>query len=336
MTLDAAALAPYGWDARVEARMASAVSEGLVPGGVPGRVVRVEKGGCFVRTPAGERLAVTDGAAAVGDWVLAADDGSTLVVAHVVDRWSALVRHDPETATRQVLAANVDLVLIVAPLDRLRLARLERELLLAWESGARPLVVLTKADIVRDAARAGRDVASRMTGVEVVVTSSVTGAGVDDVARALQPNRTAVLFGASGAGKSTLANALIGDDVLATGAVREGDKRGRHTTTSRQLVPLARGGVLIDTPGLRSLSIWQSEDGLAAVFGDLEEMATGCRFSDCRHDAEPGCAITQALQAGDVDAGRVTSYLKLLREVEDLDRTPRGRGPSGRRTNRRA
>jgi len=317
------ALIPYGWDERVAALVGSAARDDTVAG----RVVRVERApkeqgfiaSAIVRLPDGDVLATSaDDFPAVGDWVLVrVVDDDTKLLEVVLDRWSALTRQDPgDEHSLQVLAANIDVVLIVAPLDRLRIARVERELLVAWESGARPVVVLSKADVADDLDRTLDEVQSRLAGADVVVTSARSGAGLDEIAAVLHPNRTAVLFGPSGAGKSSLANALLGDDVLATGDVREGDHRGRHTTTSRQLVPLPRGGVLIDTPGIRSISVWRGEEGLSAAFADVEEVATACRFRDCRHQSEPGCAVHAAVADGSLDAQRVASYLKLLREVE--------------------
>ena len=312
----------YGWNERVAAWWAS-VERGEWR---PGRVVRVERapgnqgftGAGIVRLSDGEVLAATNAAPpAVGDWVAVhAGDEEIAIIHALLPRWSALTRQDPgDENTEQVLAANVDVVLIVAPLDRLRVSRIERELLVAWESGATPMVVLTKADLDRKAAARASDLTDRFRGTEVVLTSARTGAGLDALVAALQPNRTAVLFGPSGAGKSTLANALIGDDVLATGDVREGDHRGRHTTTTRQLIPLGRGGVLIDTPGLRSVGVWGGEEGLAAAFADVEQFTEACRFRDCRHESEPGCAVTDAVARGELEAARVESYRKLHREV---------------------
>ena len=322
---DAPALVPYGWDDRVATLFASL--ERVVEDAAPARVVRVERGACAVQTEGGERVAATVRTmpAAVGDWVVVrpSDDRSrSMVVDAIVPRWSALTRQGSEhDHDEQVLAANVDVVVIMAPLDRLRIARLERELLVAWESGAVPLVVLTKADLDADASSSLEMVRARLVGTDVVLTSAVTGDGVADVGAQLQPNRTAVLFGPSGAGKSTLANALLGEEVLATGAVREDDRRGRHTTTSRHLLPLPGGGVLIDTPGLRAIGIWSGDDGLAAAFADIIELAESCRFRDCQHDREPSCAVLAAVEAGDLDAARFASYQKLHREV--ASRRPR-------------
>jgi ribosome biogenesis GTPase len=313
-----AALAPYGWDERVATLYAS------VPAGdhVPGRVVRVERGACSVQSPGGTRLARGELLPAVGDWVaLRLVDHERAAVEAVLSRWSVLSRQDPAREAEQVLASNLDVVLVVAPSDRLHLARVERELLIAWESGAVPVVVLTKADLLEPTDDMRATAERRLVGAEVILTSTRTGEGIDEVARVLQPNRTGALIGPSGAGKSSLANALLGEDTLATGDVRDHDRRGRHTTTSRQLVPVPGGGVLIDTPGLRSLALWRGDDGLSAAFADVEELGLLCRFDDCHHDREPGCAVQAAVAAGTLDPDRFASYRKLLAEVAYAERS---------------
>jgi ribosome biogenesis GTPase / thiamine phosphate phosphatase len=181
----------------------------------------------------------------------------------------------------------------------------------AWDSGARPVVVLTKADLA-DASTAD-ELGQRLL-ADVLVTSATTGAGLEDVIQALKPDRTAVLIGPSGAGKSSLVNALVGLEVLAVGAVRDADHRGRHTTTSRQLIPVPGGGVIIDTPGLRSLGL-VSDGGVDSVFPDIEALAAACRFSDCKHGPEPGCAVVAAVVDGSLEPARLSSFKKLLREA---------------------
>ena len=245
---------------------------------------------------------------AVGDWVVATSDRLEAVLA----RWSSLERQDPDSGKAQVLATNVDLVLVTVPADRPNAARTERELTLAWDSGARPVVVLTKTDL-GDEGLAG-ELASRLVGADLVATSAETGAGVDQLATLLAPGRTAVLLGPSGAGKSTLTNALVGEHRQATAAVRAEDRRGRHTTSSRQLFALDGGGVIIDTPGLRSLGLMSAE-GIGEVFPDVDEYASDCRFRDCQHRDEPGCAVTAAVAGGKLAAERLASYRKLAREA---------------------
>jgi len=302
-------LAPLGWSERVRALY----GELDAPGARRGRVVRVERSACVVATPDGPVLAGASVLPAVGDWVAVEVRGGRSAVRGVVDRWSAVAREDPSGDRVQVLAANVDIVLITTPVDRPSAARVERESVIAWESGARPVVVVTKVDL--DGQGYVDELRDRLTGVDVLATSSATGEGVGEVATVLQPCLTAVLLGPSGAGKSTLANALVGSDELATAAVREGDHRGRHTTTSRQLVVVPSGGVLIDTPGLRSLGLSGEGGGIDAAFADIAELAAGCHFTDCRHEREPGCAVVAAQETGALDPERLASYRKLEREL---------------------
>jgi ribosome biogenesis GTPase len=307
-------LVALGWDERVQARWASleVVADGAAAPVEPGRVVRVSRAACVVATRTGEHLATAAVLPAVGDWVAVEVGDDRAVVREVVERWSALVRQDPVGDRVQVLAADVDLVLVTAPADRPSPSRVEREIVIAWDSGARPVVVVTKADLDSGYAETLGD---RLVGVDVIPTSVRTGAGVAEVAAVLQPNLTAVLLGPSGAGKSSLANALLGEDRLATGAVRDLDARGRHTTTSRELVVVPGGGVLIDTPGLRSLGLAGDGSGLEAGFEDIATLAADCRFADCDHEHEPACAVRAAVDAGDLDPDRLASYHKLQREL---------------------
>ncbi len=317
-----AELVPFGWSGRTAALLADHQT--------PARVVRVDRDRCIVVSPSGETTASAarlDRSVAVctGDWVALEPSGHGAVpwnIVAIAERWSLLERADPRSDGRSVdvaqpLAANVDVVASVHPLDRaLSINRIEREVALAWHAGAVPVVVLTKADRHDDPDAAAADVEHRLIGVDVVVTSALsTDAGIDEVRSRLRPDRTLMLLGPSGAGKSTLANAVLGDHVLDTGEVRTSDARGRHTTTARHLVPVPGGGVLLDTPGIRSIALLDAGDGVSAVFGDIEELATRCRFSDCAHQSEPGCAITAAIADGDLDAGRVKSWRKLQREL---------------------
>lgn len=315
------ALADLGWSDRVlalftshrEVAMQRAGATGVTgapsASGVPARVTRVERSACLAVGPDGvERPLRAEPLPAVGDWVVMADGA----VRHVLPRSSALTRVDPDGAGVQILAANVDVVAVVTPADRSSPARVERELLLAWDSGAMPLVVVTKADLDTDGVAAA--LGARIAGVDVIAVSAATGSGVEALRSRLRPDRTAVLVGPSGAGKSTLANALLDDERLATGEVRDGDRRGRHTTTSRQLLAIPGGGVLIDTPGLRGLGLAGDVD-VGEGFPDIEALAARCRFSDCRHEREPGCAVTESIATGALDADRLRSFRKLAREV---------------------
>jgi ribosome biogenesis GTPase len=205
-------------------------------------------------------------------------------------------------------------VLVTCPADRPSIERVERETVLAWDAGAQPAVLVTKADLdTDDVAGALRD---RLVGVDVLRTSASDRSGVAAVAALLAPDRTAVVLGPSGAGKSTLINALLGEDRLATAAVRDEDARGRHTTTTRDLVAIPTGGVVIDTPGLRSLGLGTDRDvGMANAFADIAELAEGCRFRDCVHGSEPGCSVREAVRTGELDADRFASYQKLAGEL---------------------
>ena len=317
-----AALVPFGWDDRVAALYASSDPDPDPLVHIPGRVVRIDYDRCLVAT-AGDPKPVSATAwplPATGDWVRlrlpddgpdGTNSGAPPAVDHVLPRWSALTRED------QVMAANVDVVLVVASLDTpINLNRIERQLVLAWDSGAKPVVILTKSDCHPDPKEVVVAVEARAGGVDVVLTSSTLDSGVDEVAAHLRPNRTAVLLGPSGAGKSTLANRLLESEVQATGAVREGDHKGRHTTTSRDLILVPAGGVLIDTPGVRSLTLAGAEDGLAAAFSDVGALAEECKFRDCRHEGEPGCAVHAAVEAGLLDADRVANFRKIERDLE--------------------
>jgi ribosome biogenesis GTPase / thiamine phosphate phosphatase len=309
----AGALESLGWDDRVAALFAAITDPRLVPA----RVVRVERSACVIATSSGEHVARASALPAVGDWVLASHGGNNVgrddvAIVTIAQPWSTLSRRDPE-GRLQVLAANVDIVLVTAPADRLNPARVERETVMAWDSGARPVVIVTKSDL----AEAGQveDLRSRLVGVDVVATSAVSGVGLDEIRALLQPCRTAVLLGPSGAGKSSFVNALLAEERMAAGEVRAGDHRGRHTTTSRQLLVVPGGGVVIDTPGLRSLAMAGDGAGVAAAFADIEDVARRCRFGDCGHVTEPGCAVVAALANGDIDPDRLRSYRKVQREI---------------------
>ena len=306
------ALVPFGWDERVSALYLSVASADHQPG----RVGRVDRDRCTVLTASGRVRAAADVLPTTGDWVALRMEPAPAVDV-ILPRWSSLEREG------QLLAADIDVVFVVAALDRpLNLNRIERELVLAWDSGARPVVVLTKADAVADADVLEKTVAARAVGTDVVLTSASSGLGVDSILGHLRPNRSAVLLGPSGAGKSTLVNRLLSEEAQATGDVRSGDHKGRHTTSSRHLLVVPGGGVLIDTPGLRSVGLTGAEGGVALAFPDVEEMAEGCRFRDCRHAGEPGCAVAEAVADGRLDAERVASYVKLQGELEESAKEP--------------
>ena len=318
------ALELLGWDGA----FADLFAPWAAGGHRPGRVIAAHRGGDLVATAQGELLAQATGRLrhlagpsvaglpAVGDWVAVRDDR----IHAVLPRRTAVTHRTPGTAAHeQVLAANVDLVFaVVAPGRDANPRRVERLLALAWESGGQPVAVLGRADLCPDW---GTDVGTELAGlaavapgVRMLALSCYTGQGVDEIEALLAPGRTAVLLGSSGVGKSTLVNRLAGRDLLATGEIRD-DGKGRHTTTTRQLVVLAQGGLIIDTPGLRELGLWTSTAGTAAAFDDVEALAAECRFDDCRHRTEPGCAVLEALEDGRLPADRFAAWVKLQREL---------------------
>ncbi|MCX4457786.1 ribosome small subunit-dependent GTPase A [Streptomyces sp. NBC_01340] len=336
-------LALYGWDGEWEAEFAPYAAQGLLPG----RVVRVDRGQCDVVTPAGVIRADTEfvvprdpmKVVCTGDWVAVDPEGDDpRYVRTLLPRRTAFVRSTSSKRSEgQVLATNIDYIVICVSLAlELDLGRIERFLALAmssstgeallhtsglsWESGAQPLVVLTKADLVPDAATLGhlvQDVERAAPGVSVLPVSSSAGEGLDVLAAVLSGG-TSVLLGQSGAGKSTLANVLVGEDVMDVRAARDVDGKGRHTTTTRNLLVLPGGGVLIDTPGLRGVGLWDAETGVGQVFSEIEELAADCRFHDCAHVAEPGCAVLAAVDSGALPERRLDSYRKLLRENQRI------------------
>ncbi len=258
---------------------------------------------------------------AVGDWVaVAARPGARAVIHAVLPRRTCFSRKVAGAATaQQIVAANVDTAFLVCGLDGdFNPRRVERALLLAWESGAAPVVVLNKADVCADVEARLGEIEAVAPGVPVVVISAAQGSGLRALSAWLAPGRTVALFGSSGVGKSTLANRLLGDERQATRAVRAGDDRGRHTTTRRELLALPGGALLLDTPGLRELSPWAGEDSLRAAFDDVDELARGCAFSDCAHTREPRCAVRAAVDDGRLPSERLASWRKLQAELRAL------------------
>lgn len=320
------ALQSYGWDDAWADEFAPYVAEGLLAG----RVVRVDRGQCDVVTADGVLRADTAfvtphdplRVVCTGDWVAVEPAGTPRYVRTYLPRRTAFVRSTSSKRSEgQILAANVDFAVVAVSLAvELELGRIERFLALAWESGAQPVVVLTKADLVPDPVTLGhlvQDVETTAPGVAVLPVSAATGDGLDVLAAVLSGGTT-VLLGQSGAGKSTLANALIGEDVMDVRAARDVDGKGRHTTTTRNLLALPGGGVLIDTPGLRGVGLWDAESGVGQVFSEIEEFAADCRFHDCAHVAEPGCAVLIAVESGALPERRLDSYRKLLRENQRI------------------
>jgi ribosome biogenesis GTPase len=295
------------------------------PGTVAGRVGRVDRGRFQLLSTDGSVPVSTTGVSpvCVGDWCTvhrtAAPDGDTYTLAEVLPRRTALVRQSSGSRVEsQALAANMDAVIVVVPLDRaISRRQIERFLALAWDSGAQPVLVLTKVDLVNaeTVARALTEVGAVSGDLSVLLVSVVSGSGMDAVAALVSAGHTVALLGTSGSGKSSLVNALIGSDVVQTGEVRQADSKGRHTTTWRELVVVPTGGALIDTPGLRELGMWVDEEGIDAAFTDITDLAGQCRFNDCAHLTEPGCAVLAAIAAGELAADRLESYRKLLGEA---------------------
>lgn len=324
-------LTAFGWTEQLEQERRACSDSELIPA----RIVAEHRDLFRAHTAAGEVGARIAGRLrhhargraelpVVGDWVLldAADADGIAIVRALLPRRSRLSRKAAgERAEEQVLAANVDTLWIANGLDLpLSFRRIERYLALGWESGALPVVLLTKADLApADAGQRKAEVESVAIGAPVHVISSVSGAGLDELQGYLAPGQTVALLGPSGVGKSTLINRLAGEELLRVGEVLA-DHRGRHTTTHRQLIRLPSGGMIVDTPGIRELQLWDSDEGIPDTFGDIEELAAGCRFNDCRHEGEPGCAVAAAIEAGQLAAPRLDNYHKLQREQAYLDR----------------
>ncbi len=334
-------LTPYGWDEDWVAAFSPYAEQGLVPG----RVVRVDRGQCDVITADGTVRADTAFVVprdpmriiCTGDWAALDADGDPRFVRTLLPRRTAFVRStSSQRSEGQVLATNIDHIAICVSLAvELDLGRVERFLALALSSseGAallgdgsagehrpQPIVVLTKADLVPDAVTLShlvQDIEAIAPGIQVLPVSSTTGEGVD-VFGAIVSGGTSVLLGISGAGKSTLANTLLGQDVMDVRAARDVDGKGRHTTTTRNLLLMPQGGVLIDTPGLRGVGLFDAETGVGEVFSEIEELAAECRFHDCAHEAEPGCAVLGALEDGILPERRLESYRKLIRENQRI------------------
>ncbi len=337
----ATVLAGWGWDDG----HANAFASRAGTGHEAGRVLIEDRGSYLVGTAARDVRATVsgrfrfdaerDGPAGfpvVGDWVIlqATGDPEHRLVQGLLPRRTAVIRRAPADrgAPEQVLAANVDLLLIVTSLNHdLNPRRLERYLALAWSSGAQPVVVLNKADLSRDSDAAIADVEGLSGGVPVLAVSAVTGQGLEALAARLVDGRTVALIGSSGVGKSTLVNALAGEIVEATGEIREDDGRGRHTTSRRHLVQVPGRGLILDTPGMRELGLADDDGGIDTTFAEIDALALGCRFGDCRHDREPGCAVHRAIGDGTLDPARLASRRKLDRETARVERQddPRAR-----------
>lgn len=299
-----------------------------------GQVVKLDRGYPLVRTDGGRLVrcehatALVKGEqvrAVIGDWVeVAVPEGHDKgIIEAILPRTRAFVRKDPtERALPQVLAANFDRVFVAQPLSDMNFKRLERELVLAYETGAAVTVVLTKADLAEseDAVRAVRDRVRELAGpaAETVVVSAADPASVEAVRALVPAGTTAVFIGKSGVGKSSLVNLLVGHEVQETAEVREGDGKGRHTTVSREMIPVPGGGFVVDMPGVRGLGLWDADAGIEAAFADVEQLAEQCRFRDCRHLDEPGCAVRAAVDSGELSEARFASYQGLRQETAQV------------------
>jgi len=321
----------WGWNPYFEALW----SEGERENALPARVIAQQRkfwriagtfGECWAEASGKLRMASEEGLdwPAVGDWVAADvhDGRSSALILEVLLRRSRFVRKMAgKRIAEQVLAANVDVALLVAALDGdFNPRRMERYLAQCWEAGAKPVIVLNKADGCGDASVKAAAMERIALGTVVTVISARTGQGMEGFERFLTPGQTVVLLGSSGVGKSTIANWLLGEKQQYVQPVREGDSRGRHTTSARELFILPNGALLMDTPGLRELQLWDAAQGVSETFADIDALAAECRFGDCTHEAEPGCAVRAALEAGTLDEGRVENRRKLLREQEFLRR----------------
>jgi ribosome biogenesis GTPase len=322
-------LTDLGWDQFFEQASVEFRRRGLVPA----RVVCEHKERYEILGTGGARSAKVAGRMihtaasrvdfpAVGDWVCvggASGDGEAIIHA-LLPRKSKFSRKVAGVETEeQVVAANIDKVFIVCAFGgELNPRRIERYVTLAWESGAGPIIVVNKADLCGDTVAAIATIEPAAVGVPILVASALQGTGLDALLEYLKPGSTAAFLGSSGVGKSTIINHLLGEETLEVGEVRSYDGKGRHITTSRHLVLLNSGGMIIDTPGMREIQLWAGEASLEGSFEDVEEIAQACRFRDCSHRSEPGCAVKEAIEGGRLDAGRLKGYMKLRRELESL------------------
>jgi ribosome biogenesis GTPase len=312
-------LALLGWDEWFDERFAAYASQGYAPARIAadyGAEYLVHDGDESRRAATGRHLRNDGGQLpAVGDWVALLHREPIASIQGVVERRTSFSRKVAHVeAKEQVLAANVDVAFVVASAQDVNPRRIERYLTMAWQSGASPVVLLTKADVAESADDLRSVLELVAAGTPVIVTSSVTGEGVEAIAEQLRPARTGVLLGPSGAGKSTLINRMAGAELMKTRDVHKSGE-GRHMTSHRELIVLPDGGMIIDTPGLREAQLWTGEDALESLFEDIEQIALECRFSDCEHRSEPGCAIKAALESGQIEEARYASYGKLQREL---------------------
>jgi len=321
-------LSQLGWTSHFQTQLQEDCSDDLIPA----RVVGVRKNSLYTRNAKREWIATVAGRLkhqphglypVTGDWVLMTD----AVIYKVLNRKNALSRgasgtrgkQDAQPRREQIIAANLDTVFIVCGLDRdFNLRRIERYLTLVYNCGLHPVIVLTKADLHQDPTPYLREVETIAFGVSIHLTSALDGKALPALEEYLSPGKTTTMVGSSGAGKSTLLNRLYGDTVQATGSVSESDGKGKHTTTSRDLIVMPQGGMVIDNPGIREIAFWKDDDGIDAAFPEIERFSEECRFSDCSHIHEPGCRVLQAAADGEMPHGRLESYQKMKRELTYL------------------
>lgn len=320
-----------GWNSFFEKAFEPYLNEGYQVG----RVSLEHKHMYRVQTEVGEALAEVSGKMrhialrredypAVGDWVVLSirEEEQRATIHAVLPRKSKFSRKVAGQVTEeQIVATNVDTVFLFTALNLdFNVRRIERYLVLAWESGANPVIVLSKADLCEDPEALAAEVAAVAVGVPIHIISSAENRGLDELAAYISPGQTVALLGSSGVGKSTLVNRIYGKDILETGDIRSGDDKGKHTTTHRELITLPGGGILIDTPGMRELQLWDASEGLSTSFQDIEELAEMCFFQDCKHENEPKCAVKEALDEGTLPIERFQSYVKLQKELAYLAR----------------
>lgn len=321
-------LETLGWSQTLNDSFSSLDNDALIPA----RIFRRNRQDYHLKSAEGEYTGILLGRLhqedaedipAVGDWVaIEPFDENQAIIHHLLPRFSAFYRKEAGQKTRrQVIATNINTVFLVSGLDNdFNIRRIERYLVQTVNSGAQPVVILNKADLCNTLDAHVKEVERVAQDVPIIALSALTGEGLSQLQAMITPGSTVAFVGSSGVGKSSLVNKLIGAEQLKTGAVREDDSRGRHTTSHRELFILPQGGLVMDTPGMRELQLWGDEEDLNAVFEDIEALASSCRFRDCQHESEPGCAVLNAIESGDLDEDRFFSYLKLRKEIAYLER----------------